>query len=76
MTRVSLSVREGKRRKWSYESPLVSICEMEETDCREDTEPDGAECTTDPTDSPTDSIEVHKAYKLKKLKDPSNFYTK
>lgn len=59
---VSLCVREAKQsteRKRSYGSPLVSIVEREEAECREGLEPDGAERTTNSPNSTTDKIEVH-----------------
>lgn len=57
---VSLCVREAKQsaqRKRCCGSPMVSIAEREETDCREGLEPDAAECTTNSANS-TDKIEV------------------
>lgn len=61
MTWLSLCVREGKQsaqRKRSYGSPLVSIAEREETECREGLEPDAAERITNSPNSTTDNIEV------------------
>lgn len=58
-----LCVREGEQsiqRKRSYGSPLVSISEGEETDCREGTGPDEAECTTNSPNSAAGSMEVNK----------------
>lgn len=62
VTWLSLCVREGKQsaqRKRSYGSPLVSIAEREETECREGLEPDAAERTTNSPNGTTDNIEVH-----------------
>lgn len=60
---VSLCVREAKQsaqRKHSSGSPLVSVVEREETECREGLEPDATEHTTNSPDSTTDKIEVHR----------------
>lgn len=59
---VSLCVREAKQsaqRKHSYGSPLVSIAEREETECREGLEPDATERTANSPNS-TDKTEVHR----------------
>ena len=59
---VCVCVREAKQsaqRKRSYGSPLVSIVEGEEAECREVLEPDAAERSTTPH-STTDKTEVHR----------------
>ncbi|XP_038583723.1 androglobin [Micropterus salmoides] len=53
-----LEAKQSTERKRSYGSPLVSIVEREEAECREGLEPDGAERTTNSPNSTTDKIEV------------------
>lgn len=63
MTQMSFCVREGKQippRKQTYTASLMAISEREESDCREGTEPDGAECSTNSPNSAADSMEVHR----------------
>ncbi|XP_041814551.1 androglobin isoform X2 [Chelmon rostratus] len=53
-----LEAVQSARRELSYGSPLVSIAEREEAECREGLEPDAAERTANSPNSTTDKIEV------------------
>ncbi|XP_059212705.1 androglobin isoform X2 [Centropristis striata] len=53
-----LETEQSAQRKRLYGSPLVSIAETEETECRGGLEPDAAERTTNSPNSTTDKIEV------------------
>ncbi|KAG8011319.1 Androglobin [Nibea albiflora] len=55
-----LEAKMSAQRMRSYGSPLVSIAEREETECREGLELDAAERTTSSPSSTTDKIEVHR----------------
>ncbi|XP_070782313.1 androglobin [Enoplosus armatus] len=67
-----LEAKQGAVRKHSSISPLVSIAEGEETECRQGLEPDAAECTTNSLNGTTDKIEVTAEDRKKDDDDISN----
>ena len=56
-SRVKSEAKQSAQGKQCYRSPMVSIAEREETECREGLEPDAAERTTNSANS-TDKTEV------------------
>ncbi|XP_035534773.1 androglobin [Morone saxatilis] len=67
-----LEAKQSAQRKRSYGSPLVSIAEREETECRKGLEPDAAERTTSSANNRTDKTEVTAEDRKKDNDDISN----
>ncbi|KAK5852926.1 hypothetical protein PBY51_006757 [Eleginops maclovinus] len=69
---LELEARKSAQGKQSHGSPLVSIAEREETECREGLEPHAAERTTNKAKSTTGKIEVTTEDRQKDNDDISN----